>query len=162
MTASIYIVKALDSYPYAIEECVESLNYAMSYEPDNVIALYLMAKVHAEFFKDYEQAKSYFQQAFSANNSYCELYPDYIECLYNHEEYDAALRLVEFALKVKGINKGAIYYKKAIIYDRMQKFKKALQTLDEAVIYAHSNEFIQDLEDFQKLIERKQKNKRIR
>jgi hypothetical protein len=41
----------------------------------------------------------------------------------------------------------------------MQKFKKALQTLDEAVIYAHSNEFIQDLEDFQKLIERKQKRK---
>ena len=53
MTANIYLVKALDYYPYNLEEALESLNYAMAYEENNPIALCLMGRVHLEVFKDY-------------------------------------------------------------------------------------------------------------
>jgi tetratricopeptide (TPR) repeat protein len=138
---------------------VEALNYALAYESENAIALCLMGNVQAEFLKDHTQAKTYYQQAFSANNSYCELYPNYIECLCMLEEFDTALRLVDFALQVKGINKSEIYFKEAMVHERMHKFKKALQSLDKAILNARSNSFIHDVEEFQKLIERKQKVK---
>jgi hypothetical protein len=43
-----YIFKALDNYPYYLDEVMESLNYALSYDNKNTMALTLMGKVHAE------------------------------------------------------------------------------------------------------------------
>lgn len=155
MVQNIHLLKALDNYPYNIEDCIESLNYALALESDNAVALCLMGRIHAEILKDFEAAKSYYQQALFSDKRYCKIYPNFIVALYELEEYSEALRLVDFALKIKGINKGAILYKKVEIYDQMKEHKKALKVLDEAVLFARNQGFIDDLEAFKKLIERK-------
>lgn len=155
MLQNIHLLKALDNYPYNIEDCIESLNYALALENDNAVALCLMGRIQAEILKDFETAKSYFQQALFADKRYSEIYPNFIETLYELEEYSEALRLVDFALKIKGVNKGAILYKKAEIYDQMKEHKKALKVLDETVLYARNQSFIDDIEAFKRLIERK-------
>lgn len=155
MVQNIHLLKALDNYPYNIEDCIESLNYALALESENAVALCLMGRIQAEILKDFETAKSYFQQALFADKRYCEIYPNFIETLYELEEYSEALRLVEFALKIKGVKKGAILYKKAEIFDQMNEHKKALKTLDETVLHARNQSFIDDIEAFKRLIERK-------
>ncbi|HBW80876.1 MAG TPA: hypothetical protein DEF78_12635, partial [Sphingobacterium sp.] len=56
-----YVLQALDNYPMYLEETMESLSYALSYDESNTMALCLMGRVHAEQLLDYEQAKRYFQ-----------------------------------------------------------------------------------------------------
>lgn len=155
MVQNIHLLKALDNYPYNIEDCIESLNYALALESDNAVALSLMGRIHSEILKDFETAKSYFQQALFVDKRYCEIYPNFIEVLYELEEYSEALRLVDFAFKIKGVNKGSILYKKAEIYDQMKEYKKALKVLDETILFARNQSFIDDIETFKKLIERK-------
>ena len=64
---NMYLFKALDAYPYSLEETMESLNYALSYDPENAEALLLMAKVRAYQLRDYEGAKHYFELAMTQN-----------------------------------------------------------------------------------------------
>ncbi|MBP6238275.1 MAG: hypothetical protein KA270_13100 [Saprospiraceae bacterium] len=43
-----YLVKALDAYPYNLEEAIESLDYALSGDNNNAATLCLYGRVYAE------------------------------------------------------------------------------------------------------------------
>ena len=43
--ANNYLFKALDAYPYDLEETIEALTYALSYDEKNTVALCLMGRV---------------------------------------------------------------------------------------------------------------------
>ena len=45
-----YIFKALENYPYDLEEVMEALNYALSADDKNTMALTLMGRMYAENF----------------------------------------------------------------------------------------------------------------
>jgi len=62
-----YLCKALGAYPYNLEETIESLDYALSGNHNDVATLCLYGKVYAEQFQDYSTAKSYFQEALAAD-----------------------------------------------------------------------------------------------
>ncbi len=80
-TVDKYLFQALDNYPYCLEETIESLDYALSYDSKNPTALGLYGRIYSEQLQDYETAKSYFQEAI-ANNIYAiEVYPFYINAL---------------------------------------------------------------------------------
>ena len=79
MIDNTYLIKAIDAYPYNLPEAVEALNYALSYDGENVFALQLMAKIYAEQLKDYHNAMIYFEAAMQADMSQPSLYPDYIK-----------------------------------------------------------------------------------
>ena len=51
-----YLFQALDNYPYSLEETVESLDYALSYDEKNTVALCLYGRLYAEQLKHYETA----------------------------------------------------------------------------------------------------------
>ena len=55
-----YLVQALDNYPYNLEDALTSLEYALSYNENNSQALCLYGRFLAEQFKQYEEAKPYF------------------------------------------------------------------------------------------------------
>lgn len=50
MNTSTYLIKAIENYSFDLEQCYESLNYALSYEEDNPIALCLMGRLQDEYF----------------------------------------------------------------------------------------------------------------
>jgi tetratricopeptide (TPR) repeat protein len=82
-----YIFKALESYPFDLEEVMEALNFALSYDDKNTMALTLMGRVYAEKLYKYEEAIVYFKQALAENIHAFEVYTPYINTLLWNEDY---------------------------------------------------------------------------
>ena len=112
LTKNKYYFEALDCYPYNLPDCLEALNYALSYNPEDADALCLMGRIHSEVLKDYETAKEYFAEAmmFDVTNVNTPQY--YIICLLNNEDLAEAEKLIKYALKIKGIDSNVEQIKK--------------------------------------------------
>ncbi|WP_025740563.1 tetratricopeptide repeat protein [Aquimarina pacifica] len=156
-----YLFQALDAYPYDLEETVESLNYALSYDAKNPVALCLMGQIYAENLKDYATAKQYYQEALSENLYALDVYPKYINVLLWNEDDKDAEKLIDFALTIKGIDKALIYLKKGILFEQRKEYKKALKALKLAKENAYNNCFITDVEgDEQRIRDKMPKKKK--
>lgn len=155
MTTNNYLIKALESYPYDLEQCMESLNYAMAYEDNNPIAYCLMGRVHLEIFKDYPAANSYFREALASDVDYVETYCYFLECLLIQADFEELKKLLVFAGKRKGMDRALLFYYEAMLLERQLKFKKALKMIKEAMIQAPSSSFMSDLEEMKRRVEKK-------
>ncbi|MHA7058688.1 tetratricopeptide repeat protein [Aquimarina sp. M1] len=155
-----YLFQALDAYPYNLEEAVESLNYALSYDEKNPVALCLMGQIYAENLRNYETAKEYYQQALAEDIYALDVYPKYINVLLWNEDYDEAEKLIDFALTLKGTDKAVLYLKKGILFEQKKEYKAALKVLKTAKIYAYNNYFISDIEGDEKRIKDKMPKKK--
>ena len=137
-----YVLKAIDAYPYELEETVENLNYALSYQSDNAYALYLMGRLQAEQFGDYEKAKQYYAEALANKMDFQKVYSKYIQVLLNNEDLEEAKKLIDFALTVKGIDKGSIWEKQGQLFEIKQAYKKAIKALKKAKQFGYNDGFI--------------------
>ena len=137
-----YVLKAMDAYPYELEETVENLNYALSYEANNAYALYLMGRLQAEQFGDYEKAKQYFAEALANKMDFHSVYQHYILVLIWNEDYTEAQKLIDFAFTVKGLNKGVVHLLQGQLFENLQAYKKAIKTLKKAKLLGFNNGFI--------------------
>lgn len=137
-----YVLKAIDAYPYELEETVENLNYALSYEANNAYALYLMGRLQAEQLGDYEKAKYYYAEALASKMDFVKVYPKYILVLIWNEDYDEAQKLIDFALTVKGLNKGEVYVLQALLLEYKQELNAAIKTFKTAKRFSFNNNYI--------------------
>jgi tetratricopeptide (TPR) repeat protein len=166
-TIDKYLFQALDNYPYSLEETIESLDYAFSYDTKNTMVLCLYGRIQAEQLWNYEEAKSYFQEALTINIHALEVYPYYLQTLILNEDYEEAQKLIDFGLTIKGINKSEIFLKKAILYEVQQQFKKALQEIKNAKLHSLQFSFDSDIPEVEKrindkidLLKKKKKSKK--
>ncbi|MBR9915467.1 MAG: hypothetical protein GYB32_11690 [Algicola sp.] len=136
-----YVLKAIDAYPYDLEETVENLNYALSYESDNAYALYLMGRLQAEQFGDYEKAKFYFAKALANKMDFIKVYPRYILVLLWNHDFDEAQKLIAFAKTVKAIQKGEILVLEAQLFECQEAYKEALKTFKKAKLFVYNNDY---------------------
>lgn len=93
-TLDKHLFSALDNYPYNLLETIESLEYALSYNDKNTMALCLLGRIHAEKLMDYETAKEYFSEAISYNIYALKIYPHYIQTLILNEDFEEAEKLI--------------------------------------------------------------------
>jgi tetratricopeptide (TPR) repeat protein len=154
-TIDKYLFQALDSYPYSLEETIESLDYAFSYDSKNTMVLCLYGRIQAEQLTNFEDAKSYFQEALAINIHALEVYPHYLRTLILNEDYEEALKLADFALTVKGINKAGIFVQKAILLEVQLKFKAALKEIKSAKIYSIQHDYDSGISEIEKRIKDK-------
>ncbi|MGM5630590.1 hypothetical protein O2K51_06760 [Apibacter raozihei] len=152
-----YYFQALDNFPYNMEETIEALNYALSYEK-NADCLCLLARVYSEILNDYETAKEYFEEAMSINIHSLNLYPYFIDCLLWNDDYKEAKKLINFALTVKGIDKAVILNKKSLLLEYQKKYKKALNMINNARLHTYNSNFMTYLESREKQIKLKKKS----
>lgn len=150
-----YLFQALDNYPYSLEETIESLDYAFSYDAKNTMVLCLYGRIQAEQLWNYEEAKSYFQEALTINIHALEVYPHYIQTLILNEDYEESQKLIDFALTIKGINKSEIYVKKAILFEAQLRFKEALTAIKNAKLYTLQFAFESDITEVEKRVKGK-------
>ncbi|MBW8358585.1 MAG: hypothetical protein K0M63_02140 [Weeksellaceae bacterium] len=132
LTKSKYYFEALDYYTYNIADCLEALNYALSYDPEDADALTLMGRIYSEVLKDYEQALEYFAEAmmYDVNNINTPQY--YISCLISNEDYMEAERLINFAIRIKGIDRFTILNLRSLLSEKRGSLKNALRFLRES------------------------------
>ncbi len=153
--ANNYIFKALDAYPYDLEEAIEALTYALAYDDKNTTALCLMGRIYAEKLHDYEKAKEYYTEALAENIHAFNIYPNYINVLLWNEDYDEARKLIDFALSIKGSDKAVLYLKKAVLYEQKKNYKKALKNVKKARTYTYNSDFLYTVEEEEKRIKEK-------
>lgn len=146
-TNNIYLVRALDAYPYEMEKAIEALNYALSYESNNATALGLMAKIQAEFFQDRNKAIEYFEAALSAKIDAVFIYPDYIHVLIQNEDYEAAQKLIDFALTQKGVDRARVKLNEAQMLEELQEYEMAEVAYKETLDLGMNNGFIDYVKD---------------
>lgn len=137
-----YLFKALDAYPYELEETLEALHYALSYSPKDAHALCLMGRVYSEQLKDYETAKQYFAEAVAQHMEMPKTYPFYIQTLLWNSDYEEAEKLIAFALTVKGIDKALIELLQGILFEKQGDYKSAIKAFKYANKTATNNCFI--------------------
>ncbi|OXA91173.1 tetratricopeptide repeat protein [Flavobacterium hercynium] len=151
-TIDKYLFQAMDNYPYSLEETIESLDYAFSYDSKNTMVLCLYGRIQAEQLWNYEEAKSYFQEALAINIHALEVYTHYLQTLILNEDYAEAEKLADFALTIKGINKSEIFVKKAILFEAQQEFKKALKEIKKAKLTTLQFAYDSDITEVEKRI----------
>ncbi len=137
-----YLFKALDAYPYELEETLEALNYALSYNDKDAEVLCLMGRVYAEQLKDYETAKHYFAEAIAQSMEMPKTYPYYIQTLLWNEDYNEADNLIKFAFTIKGTDKALLKLLQGVLLEKQGKFKAAIKTFKTANKIATNNGFI--------------------
>lgn len=155
-----YLFKALDAYPYELEETLEALNYALSYNSKDAHALCLMGRVYAEQLKDYETAKQYYAEAVAHEMDMPKTYPFYIQTLLWNEDYDEAEKLITFALTIKGVNKSILHYYKAVLLEEQGQFKEAVKVYKIAIKLATDNGVINYVENELNRVKKKIKPKK--
>ncbi|MBR9847157.1 MAG: hypothetical protein GYB35_14125, partial [Algicola sp.] len=116
-------------------------NYALSYESTNAYALYLMGRLQAEQFGDYEKAKFYYAEALANKMDFIKVYPRYILVLIWNHDYDEAKKLIEFAHTVKAVGKGELLVLEAQLLECQEAYKKALKTFKKAKLFIFNNSF---------------------
>ncbi|MBS7253431.1 hypothetical protein [Flavobacterium branchiicola] len=154
-TIDKYLFQALDSYPYSLEETIESLDYAFSYDAKNTMVLCLYGRIQAEQLLNYEEAKTYFQEALTINIHALEVYPYYLQTLILNEDFEEAQKLIDFALTIKGINKAEIFVKKAILLEVQHKFKEALKEIKQAKLHTIQHDYDSGISEVEKRIKGK-------
>ena len=132
LTKNKYYFEALDFYPYNLPDCLEALNYALSYDSEDADALCLMGRIHSEVLKNYEKAKEYFEEAMMFDVSNVNTPQYYIACLIENEDFAEAEKLITYALKIKGMEKSTLGIYRAMISERRGSLKNALHFLKEA------------------------------
>ena len=155
-----YLFQAIDAYPYDLQETVESLQYALSYNPKNTKALCLMGQVYAEQLHDYETAKAYYQEALAENIHAIDVYKHYIDVLLWNEDFKEAEKLINYAFTIKGIDKALMYLKKAQLFEQKQELKLAIKHLKKAKDYAYNSDFIYHLNEEKSRIKDKMSKKK--
>ncbi len=163
----MYLCKALDAYPYDLEEAIEALNYALSYDDKNAKALCLMGKVYAEQLGEYEAAKECYAQAMASNMEVPYIYPDYVRTLIMNEDYGEAQKLLDFAMALKAADKAALYFYQGLLNEVQCEYKEAINAYKQAKKHGLNNEFIRRIEEEigrvkGKLGKKKSKNKKKR
>ena len=151
-----YVLQALDNYPFYLEETLESLSYALSYDESNTMALCLMGRVHAEQLFDYAQAKQYFQEALVHNVQALEVYPYFIQTLIDMGEYEAAKKTIKFALTLPAMPLTGIWIKKALLFEKSKRYKKALKALKMAKLENVDQDLASSLKSIEERIQGKQ------
>lgn len=146
LTKNKYYFEALDNYPYCLPDCLEALNYALSYDPEDADSLCLMGRIYSEMLTDYEKAKVYFEEAMLYDVTNLNTPQYYIKCLLDNEDLEEAEKLIEYALKIKAIDKSKILINRSLLFEIKLEYKNALDSLKEAKIYSYNQQMIDFLD----------------
>lgn len=145
--ADQYYLKAIDDYPYNLEESIENLNYALSYDPEHVGALYLMGRLFMEYLDESVKAEEYFQMAISINPTNHKVNCTYAKLLIIFRAYDKAEKLIQFTRDIKGSNPLELLRLEAFLNEHQRLYTHAVDLLEQAKEHAFDNGVIEDIED---------------
>lgn len=160
LTKSKYYFEALDNYPYSLPDCLEALNYALSYDPEDADSLCLMGRIYSEMLTDYNKAKLYFEEAMQCDMTNLNVPQYYIKCLLDNEDLNEAEKLISYSLKIKGIDRSIILMHRSLLSEKRGSLVNALKFLKEAEKYCFTPCSLELVKERKKFIQsKKPKNK---
>jgi len=155
--ADQYYIKALDQYPYNLEEAIENLSYALSQNPDHTGANYLMGKLHQEQMNNYLKAEDYYLKALAGNPDDLNTCMAYSLVLITNREFDKAQKLINYSMSIKGVDLSRAYSLQALIYEHQREYENALSLLKKAKLEAYNEDCLNHLNNEIKRVKMKKK-----
>ncbi len=125
--ADQYFLKASDNYAYDVEQTVESLNYALSYDEMHPASNCLMGRLLMEKLKRFSEAKHCFEQALVEDPNYVDTYKFYSLLLIWMGELDKANSLIDKGMTKLGMPKLVMIKRKATVLEAKGKIKEAIK-----------------------------------
>lgn len=151
----MYLCKAMDMYPWGLEATIESIQYALSYNDKNPHTLLLAGRIFAEEMNDYDEAIRYYEEAMAIDVDVIKIYPFLIDAYVANGCYEKALKLIDFVLNRKGVNKALMLSKKIMVLEMEGKFKSALNFIDMLKLEVIDSSYDKWMEDTSKRIKDK-------
>ena len=123
--ADTYYLKALNLYPYELDQVIEALNFAISYDDDHAGAHCLFGKLNMYQLGNFSKAEDHFEKALASDLNNVETYYSYAELLIQTGEYAKAKKLIKYAYKIKGINISRLKHNEGLIAEIKGDLEKA-------------------------------------
>ena len=155
--ADQYYIKAMDYYPFNLEEAVENLNYALSYDGEHAGANCMMGRLYGDYFKDYEKAEMYFQTALGCDPANAESCIYYGSLLLKVRSFSKAQKLLDYAKGLPGASLARILQLKAQIREHQQDFAEARELLHKAMLETFDEGLMLALESDLARVEKKER-----
>ena len=154
-----YLLKAKEAYDFDMEECVEALNYAMSYDEENAEVWLLHGKVMLYYIKDYSSAEESFLQALSVEPAHSETFIEFIWLRINEARFEEAQQLLYKALHVVKKDFAQLYRLQAVLLEYEESYNEAIESLEIALDKTYNCSYQCFLEDEIKRLKNKKKRK---
>lgn len=160
--ADKYYLKARDYYPYNYEEALEALEYGLSCDDEHAGLLTLKGRIYYTDLKRFDAAKECFELALYYDASFTDTYYAYLDFALTIEDYPLMARLVAKALKQTGIDKAAILYKEALMYEMSGSYDNAVKSLANAKMHCTSGKSLSFYEEEAERVKEKERDVRAR
>jgi len=155
--ADQYYLKAIEYYDYNLEEVIENLNYALSYDQEHSSANCLMGKLYMEQFQRFDLAEEYFVASMASEPDNINTCENFAWLLIRTRKFDEALKLINYALKLKGAIRAEFIRMKALVYELQKDYLRSKALLAEAIQESYDSNYIEFLERELERIEKKAK-----
>lgn len=134
--ADTYFLKALDNYDYNVEEVVENLGYALSYNEEYAPAWCLQGRLMMETLKDYNRAIHCFENAIFYDPLYMETYKHYSLLLIWIKDFEKAQIILNKSKRVKGMSLSTIIHRTAMIHEYKGQIGEAIRILNNGILFS--------------------------
>lgn len=155
--ADQYYLKAAASYPWNIAQALEKLNYALSYDDEHAQSWCLQGMIHMYSLKNYEKAESAFNVALRSDLNYVDTYKHLTLLKIWKGEMEKARKLMDFAIKVEGMEQSVILGLKAMVLEVQGGYKDAEEILKTARLLSMNCDTMDWVDKISKRIKTKKK-----
>ncbi|MBD80169.1 MAG: hypothetical protein CL840_14745 [Crocinitomicaceae bacterium] len=139
--AEQYYLKALDNYPFELENAMESLEYALSYDSAHAGALHTMGCLYMDVLSDYKTALKYLKSAFTSNPKSLKIGLDLLFCLTNTRHFEEAQKLVTYLHSFNREGVGGIYTAEGLLHEYMHDYSKSIAKYKLAKKESYNNSY---------------------
>jgi tetratricopeptide (TPR) repeat protein len=144
--ADRYYFKAEDAYPWDLEEAMENLEYALSYDNNHPEANRLMGCFYRDIKVRPGQAEDCFIKSLCEEPTYLKALEDYILLTIKFNKLEQARKLLAEYTKMDGAEQSQIFLLEGMILEKEHAFDMALQRFEQAILFAVDPEFISSTE----------------
>ena len=140
--ADHYYLKALNNYPYEINEVSEALAYALSCEEFHAGAHCLMGRLNMEFLKDFEAARHHFEMALVSDAKFTDTYTFYSYFLIKQDDLQKAQLIIQKGMAIDGIDKALLIQRQAMIFEKKGNYLLAKKQMEVAYQFSFNDAYV--------------------
>lgn len=140
-TYEVMYIQARDNYPYNVDECIEKLQYVIAADDEHAGAHCLMGQIYEEQLEDYKQAEYYYRMTLYLDKDYPPVYIHFAYMLIKLNRLEEALKIIEAADRVPGIEKAVLTYFKGLLYEKYEMYSTAIDYYTEAKQLSLNNNY---------------------
>lgn len=154
-TYDVMYIQAMDNYPYNVDECIEKLQYVIAADDEHAGAHCLMGQIYDEQLEDFKQAEYYYRMTLYLDKDYVSVYRLYAYMLIRLGRFEEALKILDIALRVPGMDIANMLYLKGLMYEKYEMYTTAADYYTDAKKAALNTDYMQAMDGHIKRIKDK-------